>query len=79
MARSGVPSIEIGCTKDFPGTWAEYRVYEDGIMQVVHRMSTPEALAWSESCRGLYSDFGVDYATYALGELADRCFTIPLR
>jgi 3',5'-cyclic-AMP phosphodiesterase len=79
MTRSGVPSIEIGCTKDFPGTWAEYRVYECGIMQVVHRMSTPEALAWSESCRGLYSDFGVDYATYALGELSDRCFTIALR
>lgn len=79
MTRSGVPSIEIGCTKDFPATWAEYRVYEGGIMQVVHRMSTPEALAWSESCRGLYSDFGVDYATYALGELTDRCFTIPLR
>ncbi len=79
MARSGVPSIEIGCTKDFPGTWAEYRVYEGGIMQVVHRMSTPEALAWSESCRNLYSDFGVDYADYALGTLADRCFTIPLR
>lgn len=79
MVRSGVPSIEVGCTKDFPGTWAEYRVYEGAIMQVVHRMSTPEALAWSESCRGLYSDFGVDYATYALGTLADRCFTIPLR
>jgi 3',5'-cyclic AMP phosphodiesterase CpdA len=79
MARSRVPSIEIGCTKDFPGTWAEYRVFEGGIMQVVHRMSSPEALAWSESCRGLYSDFGVDYATYALGTLADRCFTIPLR
>jgi 3',5'-cyclic AMP phosphodiesterase CpdA len=79
MAVSGVPSIEIGCTKDFPGTWAEYRVYDGGIMQVVHRLSSPEALAWSESCRGLYSDFGVDYATYALGTLADRCFTLPLR
>lgn len=79
MTRSAVPSIEIGCTKDFPGTWAEYRVYETGIMQVVHRMSTPEALAWSESCRGLYSDFGVDYETYALGTLADRCFTLPTR
>ena len=79
MARSGVPSIEVGCTKDFPGTWAEYRVYEGGIMQVVHRMSSPEALAWSESCRGLYSDFGVDYESYALGTLADRCFTIPIR
>jgi 3',5'-cyclic AMP phosphodiesterase CpdA len=79
MARSGVPSIEVGCTKDFPGTWAEYRVHEGGVMQVVHRMSTPEALAWSESCRGLYSDFGIDYETYALGTLADRCFTLPLR
>lgn len=79
MARSGRPSIEIGCTKDFPGTWAEYRVHEGGIMQVVHRMSTADALEWSESCRGLYSDFGVDYETYALGTLADRCFTIPLR
>jgi predicted phosphodiesterase len=79
MTRSGVPSIEVGCTKDFPGTWAEYRVHEGGIMQVVHRMSTPDALAWSESCRGLYADFGIDYGTYALGTLADRCFTLPLR
>ncbi len=79
MARSGIPSIEIGCTKDFPGTWAEYRVHEGGVMQVVHRMSTTDALEWSESCRGLYSDFGVDYETYALGTLADRCFTISLR
>ncbi len=77
MTRSGVPSIEVGCTKDFPGTWAEYRVYEGGIMQVVHRMSSPDALAWSESCRRLYSDFGVDYEHYALGTLADRCFVIP--
>jgi hypothetical protein len=79
MSRSGVPSIEVGCTKDFPGTWAEYRVYEGGVMQVVHRMSAPDALAWSESCRHLYADFGIDYETYALGTLADRCFTIPLR
>ena len=74
MRRSGVPSIEIGCVKDFPGTWAEYRVYEGGVMQIVHRMSSPEALAWSERCRFLYADFGVDYATYALGTLSDRCF-----
>jgi Icc protein len=79
MTRSGVPSIEVGCTKDFPGTWAEYRVYDGGVMQVVHRMSSPEALAWSESCRSLYSDFGVDYASYALGTLADRCFVIDPR
>jgi Icc protein len=76
---SGVPTIEVGCVKDFPGTWAEYRVYEGGILQVVHRMSSPAALQWSERCRHLYHDFGVDYQTYALGDLSDRCFHIELR
>jgi predicted phosphodiesterase len=75
----GIPSIEVGCVKDFPGTWAEYRVYDGGILQVVHRTSSPEALAWSEQCRTLYSDFGVDYASYAMGTLGDRCFVIPIR
>lgn len=74
MWRSGTPSIEVGCVKDFPGTWAEYRVYAGGVMQIVHRISTPEALAWSERCRFLYADFGVDYESYALGSLTDRCF-----
>ena len=76
---NGVPTIEIGCVKDFPGTWAEYRVYEGGITQVVHRMSSPDALRWSERCRHLYADYGVDYETYALGSLSDRCFNIALR
>ncbi len=79
MTVSGIPSIEVGCVKDFPGTWAEYRVYEGGITQVVHRISSPAALAWSERCRHLYADFGVDYETYALGTLADRCLDLPLR
>lgn len=79
MVRSRVPSIEVGCTKDFPGTWAEYRVHEGGVMQVVHRISSPDALSWSESCRGLYADFGIDYGSYALGALADRCFVIHPR
>ncbi|CAB4658919.1 unannotated protein [freshwater metagenome] len=79
MALSGVPSVEIGCVKDFPGTWAEYRVYEGGVMQVVHRISTPEALSWSERCRHLYSDFGIDYETYAMGSLEERCLVFPQR
>ena len=65
--------------KDFPGAWAEYRVYEGGITQVMHRISSLEALGWSERCRHLYSDFGVNYEAYALGTLDQRCFTIPLR
>jgi 3',5'-cyclic AMP phosphodiesterase CpdA len=76
---NGVPTIEVGCVKDFPGTWAEYRVYEGGITQVVHRISAPDALTWSDRCRHLYSDFGVDYESYALGTLEDRCCNIPLR
>lgn len=79
MSRSGVPSVEIGCVKDFPGTWAEYRVFEGGVMQVVHRISSPDALAWSNRCRHLYRDFGVHYESYALGDLGDRCFTLDLR
>jgi predicted phosphodiesterase len=76
---AGVASIEVGCVKDFPGTWAEYHVFEGGLLQVVHRISTPDALAWSERCRHLYRDFGIDYADYALGPLDHRCFAIPLR
>jgi Icc protein len=62
---------EVACTKDFPGSWAEYRVYEGGILAVHHRVSDPEALAWSESCRALV--FGL-YPQYALGAMSDRCF-----
>ena len=79
MAQSGIPSVEIGCVKDFPGSWGEYRVYEGGVMQIVHRISTPEALQWSERCRHLYEDFGVQYETYAMGALEQRCFNIELR
>lgn len=78
-STGAVPFAEVGCVKDFPGSWAEYRVYEGGVLQIVHRISSPEALAWSEQCRVLYSDFGLDYTRYALGHLEDRCFTIPLR
>jgi 3',5'-cyclic AMP phosphodiesterase CpdA len=75
----GVPFIEVACVKDFPGSWAEYRVYEGGINQIHHRISSSDALAWSERCRHLYQDFGVDYESYALGRLEDRCFTISIR
>lgn len=74
MRASGRPSIEVGCVKDFPGTWAEYRVFEGGVMQVVHRISATDALAWSDRCRVLYRDFGVDYVEYAMGTLEERCF-----
>lgn len=69
-----IPWVEVASVKDFPGGWAEYRVYEGGILQVFHRISTPEALVWTERTRGM---FGGMYAGYAFGELGDRCFAMP--
>ena len=68
-----VPWVEVGCVKDFPGNWAEYLVYEGGILQVTHRISTPEALAWSEKTRAMYNG---SYFDYAFGSLADRCYVV---
>ena len=78
-ASNGAVHVEVGCVKDFPGSYAEYRVYEGGIMQIHHRISSPEALAWSDQCRDLYRDLGTDYVAYALGRLEDRCFVISTR
>lgn len=71
-----VPYIEVASVKDFPGSWAEYRVFEGGILQVHRRISSPGALGWSDRCRKLVSGW---YPSYAFGRLEDRCFAIPLR
>ena len=71
-----VPFVEVASVKDFPGSWAEYRVFDGGILQVHRRISDPESLAWSEKTRVLYRPL-LDYVEYALGSLADRCFAIP--
>jgi len=71
-----VPWVEVACVKDFPGAWAEYRVYEGGLLQVFRRISTADALVWTEKTRGM---FGGMYFGYSFGELGDRCFTVPAR
>jgi predicted phosphodiesterase len=68
----GVPFAEIACTKDYPGAWAEYRIYEGGYTQVVRRVAEPAAFDWAELTRRMFA--GV-YRDYALGSLVDRCFT----
>jgi 3',5'-cyclic AMP phosphodiesterase CpdA len=67
-----VPFVEISCTKDYPGAWAEYQIYEHGFTQVVRRISSPEALVWSERTRPMFAGL---YRKYALGRLDHRCFT----
>lgn len=71
QARS-VPVVEVACVKDYPGAWAEYRVYEGGYTQLARRISTPAAMEWTEKTRRMFAGL---YRDYALGSLDDRCFT----
>jgi Icc protein len=71
-AARDVPIVEIACVKDYPGTWAEYRVYEGGYTQLARRIATPAAMAWTEQTRAMFAGL---YRDYALGRQGDRCFT----
>ncbi len=70
---SGVAIIEVACTKDFPGAWAEYQVGSEAVAQIVHRASSPAAIAWAERTRQMFDGF---YGTFAMGKLRDRCFVL---
>lgn len=71
-ASGTAPFVEVNCTKDYPGGWAHYELYDDGsFRQEVRRTSSTRALAHSTRCRdcfrGLYRDF-------SLGALGERSF-----
>jgi Icc protein len=67
-----VPLVEVACTKDYPGAWAEYRVYEGGYTQVVRRVTEPTAFAWAERARTMIQGI---YRDLVLGSIDARCFT----
>ncbi|MFN8025034.1 MAG: metallophosphoesterase [Acidimicrobiia bacterium] len=67
-----VPFAEVNCAKDFPGAWAEYRVYEGGVTQVLRRVQRPDARAWSERGRHMIQGY---YRDLVFGDITDRCFT----
>lgn len=69
-----VPMVEVACVKDYPGAWAEYRVYEGGYTQVMRRIGAAGAMDWTERTREMFAGL---YRDYALGSLADRCFSQP--
>jgi predicted phosphodiesterase len=66
------PMVEVACGKDYPGAWAEYRIYERGYTQVMRRIAAPAALEWSERCRHMIQGI---YRDLVLGAVEDRCFT----
>ena len=63
---------EVASTKDYPGVWAGYAVYEGGIVQVVRRVTAPDAMGWIEYSR---QAVGGAWRWYAPGRLGDRCFS----
>ena len=71
-STAGSSSPRSGSTKDHPGTWAGYLVYEGGIVQTVRRIMDPTALAWTE--RAASSALGV-WGRWSPGRLSDRSFT----
>ncbi|MEW6272248.1 MAG: metallophosphoesterase [Thermodesulfobacteriota bacterium] len=76
--RAGtVPFVEVSCVKDYPGSFAHYRLYEDGsLRQEVRRIGSARALAHSTRCRDFFAG---GYRRFALGSLADRSFVVDGR
>ncbi len=71
-ASGRVPFVEVNCTKDYPGGWAHYRLYDDGsFRQEVRRTSSERALRHSSRCRDCFRGL---YKNFALGRLEVRSF-----
>ena len=70
--RAACRSSRLHASRIIPGAWAEYRIHEGGYTQLVRRISTPAAMAWTEQTRSMFAGL---YRDYALGAQSDRCFT----
>lgn len=71
-----VPLVEVASPNEFPGAWAEYRVYSDGIMQIGHRLRDPEAHMWMERSRWTQKGF---MQVFAQRDVRESCFWIETR
>lgn len=67
----GVMVSEVGSTKDYPGQWAGYAVYEGGIRQVIRRIASPPVMAWTEVSR--HALFGL-WGLWSSSSMAQRCW-----
>jgi 3',5'-cyclic-AMP phosphodiesterase len=64
---------EVGSTKDYPGVWAGYKVYEGGLIQVVRRISRPDVISWTEATRRAVNG---QWRRWSPGRLTARCFAV---
>jgi Icc protein len=73
-ASGPTPFVEVNCTKDYPGGWGHYRLYEDGsFRQEVRRTASGRALEHSARCAGFFKG---GYRRFALGTLAQQSFVV---
>lgn len=68
--HGSVRVTEVASTKDWPGVWAGYKVFEGGMIQTVRRVSSPDALEWTEYSRRAVAGL---WARWSPGRLEDRC------
>jgi 3',5'-cyclic-AMP phosphodiesterase len=67
---------EVSSTKDYPGVWAGYKVFEGGLIQVVRRTSRPDVIGWTETTRRAVNG---QWRRWSPGRLEARCFTVDWR
>lgn len=68
--HGSVTLTEVASTKDWPGVWAGYDVFEGGLVQTVRRISDRSVLAWQEYSRRAVGGL---WARWSPGSLDDRC------
>jgi 3',5'-cyclic-AMP phosphodiesterase len=69
--RHAATLTEVGSTKDHPGVWARYELYDDALVQTVQRIAEPDVLTWTE---GAARAVGTVWGRWSPGRLGDRCF-----
>ncbi len=62
---------EVGSTKDYPGVWAGYKIYEGGVIQTVRRTARPDVISWTEATRRAVNG---QWRRWSPGRLDARCF-----
>ncbi len=72
-SRSGLTYSEVGSTKDYPGVWGSYDVFEGGLVQVNRRIEAPDCAEWLEFSRRCA---GGTWGRWTPGRLDDRRFAV---
>jgi 3',5'-cyclic-AMP phosphodiesterase len=72
-AYGPISITEVSSTKDYPGVWAGYKVYESGLVQMVRRTSRKDVMAWTETTRRAMNG---QWRRWSPGLLDDRCFGV---